>query len=390
MVGTRVSELHSIQYIDPKWSASNDSPPILLWIARFNPKASPPNLLHRESNVSDTLDSVPVAGDAPGSKESPMSQEILLSDQEIAGLRDAHYNATIIERIDVHSDLARFRVRPDHPVPAFEPGQYVALGLGLWEPRMQGTQTEDVPAKKITKIVRRAYSISCPILDANSQLAPCDEIDYLEFYITLVRRAGSEDQKPPVLTPRLFLKNAGDRMVVESRIVGHYTLGDIDPQHTVLFIGTGTGEAPHNAMLTHLLRHGHTGKIIHATSVRNQHDLGYAAEHAVLAARYANYRYIPLTTREPHNLDEAHPKYVGKQYMQQYFASGELAKVADDPLDPKSTHVFLCGNPSMIGYVAPGTQPPRDPGMLQILTAAGFTDEHGCHGPGCIRFEKYW
>lgn len=335
----------------------------------------PPRLpFSRQSEfiVSETLDSVP------------------LSDGDVQRLREEQYNATIIERIDIHSDLARFRIRPDTPITPFEPGQYVALGLGMWEPRLDGTQKDDVPEKKITKIGRRAYSISCPMLDQHGALAPCKTLDYLEFYITLVRQAGSPTQKPPLLTPRLFLKSAGDRMVAENRIVGNYTLGDIDPTHTVLLIGTGTGEAPHNAMLAELLYRGHTGNIIHATSVRSRRDLGYLAEHAKLSERFRNYRYIPLTTREPHNLDPQHPHYVGKQYLQQFYTSGELSRVTGDPLDPRSTHVYLCGNPAMIGYIRPGTEPPSQPGMLQLLLQAGFTDAPNHQGPGCVRFEKYW
>ena len=55
-----------------------------------------------------------------------------LDAKDAAALRDKLYNATIIERIDVNPDLARFRVKPDIPIPEFEPGQYVALGLGNW------------------------------------------------------------------------------------------------------------------------------------------------------------------------------------------------------------------------------------------------------------------
>jgi ferredoxin/flavodoxin---NADP+ reductase len=322
--------------------------------------------------VSEALDSVP------------------RSDIDVQRLREEHYNATITERIDIHSDLARFRIRPDSPIPFFEPGQYVALGLGLWEARLSGTQKDDVPEKKITKLGRRAYSISCPLLDAAGELAPCNTLDYLEFYVTLVRQASSPTDKPPVLTPRLFLKNAGDRMVVESKITGHYTLGEVDPTHTVLLIGTGTGEAPHNAMLAELLHRGHTGNIIHTTCVRSQRDLGYLAEHTKLQSRYRNYKYLPLTTREPQNLEPTHPNYVGKQYIQQYFTSGELSRATNDPLDPRSTHVYLCGNPAMIGYVPPGAEPQSQPGMLQLLLQAGFTDNHDHHGPGCVRFEKYW
>ncbi|MCP4942065.1 MAG: ferredoxin--NADP reductase, partial [Planctomycetaceae bacterium] len=123
---------------------------------------------------------------------------------EAIQLREKFYNATIIERIDANNELARFRIRPDNPIPAFEPGQYVALGIGNWEPRLHGTQPEEIPEKKLRKLTRRAYSISCPMLDADGRVAPVASLDYFEFYITLVRQASSPDNKPPVLTPRLF------------------------------------------------------------------------------------------------------------------------------------------------------------------------------------------
>lgn len=321
--------------------------------------------------LSETIDSAP------------------LDAEEAQQLREKLYNATIIERIDVHSDLARFRIRPDAPIPHFEPGQYVAVGLGNWEPRLEGTQKEHVAEKKLRKLSRRAYSISCPMLDAHDELAPVNAIDYLEFYVTLVRESDLPD-KPPVLTPRLFNLSVGARIEVQKKITGHYTLGDIDPDDTLLMLGTGTGEAPHNAMVTKLLADKHPGKIVNVTSVRQSADLAYAVEHKKLMARFANYRYLPFTTRDPENLDPSHPGYVGKQYLQQLFRSGQLAEAAGDPLSPSNTHVFLCGNPAMIGYVPPGAPPPEKPGMLPFLREAGFSDEHDRKGAGSYRFEKYW
>ena len=68
--------------------------------------------------------------------------------------------------------------------------------------------------------------------------------------------------------------------------------------------------------------------------------------------------------------------------------AGKLAEAADDPLSPSNTHVFLCGNPAMIGYVAPGAEPPAKPGMLPLLEEAGFSND--AEGAGSFRFEKYW
>ncbi|TWT67229.1 Ferredoxin--NADP reductase [Allorhodopirellula solitaria] len=325
--------------------------------------------------------------------ESPSGQAALLSPpgaEEQQQLRDQYYNATIVERIDLTEDLAKFRIRPDEPLPPFEPGQYLAIGLGNWEKRLSGTQEEELPIKKARKIVRRAYSISCPLLHADGTLATQDSVDYLEFYITLVRHGENAASKAPALTPRLFGKNAGDRVVMERKVTGKYLLGSYDPDDTMLFLGTGTGEAPHNAMAAKLLATGHRGRIIIATSVRYRRDCAYRNEHEVLMQQYDNYVYLALTTREEENIRTDHPNFVGKQYLQALFTSGRLAELAGDPLAPMNTHVFLCGNPAMIGYVPPGADAPENPGMLPLLRAAGFHDDVQEHHAGTVRFEKYW
>ena len=95
-------------------------------------------------------------------------------------------------------------------------------------------------------------------------------------------------------------------------------------------------------MLWELLRRGHTGQILSACCVRYARDLGYLATHDRLMGRYPNYKYLPLTTREA----TADSK---KVYIQDLITSGELEEHLGAPLDPARTHVFLCGNPKMIG-----------------------------------------
>jgi len=315
---------------------------------------------------------------------------ILATEFKAAELRATHYNATVIDRIDVTEDLYRIRVRPDQGFQPYEPGQYVALGLGYWEPRIQPSQAEVVPEAKQNKLVRRAYSISCPMLDSNGKLLTCNEVDYLEFYIALVRGSDASTAPAPALTPRLFLLNVGDRLNVAPKITGHYTLQGIGQHDTVLMISTGTGEAPHNAMATELLAKGHRGNVIQVTTVRRRIDLGYLEQQRVLMTQYDNYRYLPITTREPENLDPSHPNHVGKQYVQELFLSGQLSQWVGDPLSPSNTHAFLCGNPTMIGFVPPGAPPLAQPGMLQVLETAGFSAKDKEPICGHIRFEKYW
>ncbi|MEM6362910.1 MAG: ferredoxin--NADP reductase [Planctomycetota bacterium] len=311
--------------------------------------------------------------------------------EERESLRAEKYNATIIDRIDITADLARFRIRPDQPVTPFQPGQFVAIGLGNWEPRLRGTQAEDVPVAKARNIVRRAYSISCPMIDTTTdQLMPVNNLDYLEFYITLVRNAATSASRPPALTPRLFGKQTGDRVVLESRITGKYVTGSVDPAHSIVMLATGTGEAPHNAMATELLNNGHRGRVVNATSLRYRRDAGYQAEHQRLMERFPNYVYLPLTTREPENLDSNRADFVGKAYLQSLWSSGRLSDLAGDSLSPDSTQVFLCGNPDMIGYRSPSATETSPPGMLPLLRASGFHDDDGTENPGRVRFEKYW
>ncbi|QDV12531.1 Ferredoxin--NADP reductase [Rosistilla oblonga] len=304
---------------------------------------------------------------------------------EIETLRRTTYNATLIQRIDIHEDLALFRIKPDTQTVPFQPGQYLTLGLGYWEPRVQPTQEELLEPKKLRKVVKRAYSISCPMLDGLEQLAPCSELDYYEFYVTLVRRADA----PPALTPRLFHMQEGDRIFASPRIVGTYVLSGVQPDEDVVFFATGTGEAPHNAMSAELLSRGHRGRIVSATCVRLRRDLGYLAAQMRLSTKYTNYQYLHFTTREAENTNPGFPGFVGKQHLQQVVESGIFEAAAGMKLDPERTHVFLCGNPAMIGYQPPGAPPLSSPGMLQVLKKRGFHD-HGEDGPGQIRFEKYW
>ena len=311
-----------------------------------------------------------------------------MSDLNVEPLRQKHYNATVIARHDVTTELFRIRVRPDRVLPKFQPGQYVAIGLGYWEPRVEPSQHEVVPEDKRSKMVLRAYSISCPLLDDSQQLVTCDQLDYLEFYIALVRGSEDPESPPPALTPRLFGLSVDDRLFVASKITGKYNLEGVEPSDTVLMISTGTGEAPHNAMTAELLHRGHRGKVINLTTARHRRDLGYAQEQDSLMKQFPQYRYLALTTREPENLDPTNPAYVGKVYVQDLIAQGKLAQLVDDPLTPDRTHVYLCGNPAMIGFVPPGGKPLSQPGVLPLLQQAGFTREE----PGCghVRFEKYW
>ncbi len=298
---------------------------------------------------------------------------------QIEELRAEYYNATITHFEPTHSDLWVLRVRPDIGDVSHLPGQYASLGLGYWEPRIDDAIDPGID-DRWAKMIRRSYSISSPIFDDVGYLIDHRSQHELEFYIVLVRPS---DTNVPALTPRLALLRPGDRIYLGPKVAGRYTLAALDdPTASVVFLSTGTGEAPHNAMVTELLRKGHVGPIVSAVSVRQWSDLGYRRHHERLSERYANYHYLPLPTREPE---------VPKRYIQDAIIDGSLTGLGVE-LDPARCHVFLCGNPSMIGLpeqVDGETRYPTPTGVVELLSDKGFElDARG--KPGSIHFEEYW
>jgi ferredoxin--NADP+ reductase len=307
--------------------------------------------------------------------------------EQMAELRCTRYNATVVWLSKPHSDLMLLRVRPDRPLPVHKPGQYSTLGMGFWEPRAPNCQPESLQAGEELKLARRAYSISCSILDANAALLDRSQVDWLEFYVVLVR--DSDRPRPPALTPRLFLLEEGARLYLGEKITGHFTLDPVRSTETVLFLSTGTGEAPHNYMLWELLRRGHKGRILSACCVRYRRDQAYLTIHEHLMRRYPQYTYLSLTTREAVNRGQ-------KVYIQDLLTSGQLEDKLGQPLDPARTHVYLCGNPKMIGVQAEHRTTgqrayPQPLGVIEILERRGFrADRPGTTGKGNVHFEEYW
>src|SRR5205809_6182436 len=161
-----------------------------------------------------------------------------MTPEEIAQLRNKKYNATVLRLLKVHTNLLVLRVRPDFPRPPHKPGQYATLGLGNWEPRFPGCQEETLLPADEMKLTRRAYSISCSVLDDGGQLLDIGQTDWLEFYVVLVRE--SDKPQAPALTPRLFMLREGERIFMGEKITGHYTLDPVKPGDAVVFLGTGT------------------------------------------------------------------------------------------------------------------------------------------------------
>jgi ferredoxin--NADP+ reductase len=314
---------------------------------------------------------------------SPVMSQFSIEPAEIERLREMHYNATLMAVRSIHSDLRILRVVPDEGLPAFEPSQFVNLALGNWERRVEGVDEEQMDVVHYQPLAKRAYSISCSLVGDDGVLQRPSDFPYLEFYVALVRHA---QKRAPALTPRLYALQVGDRLFVERRAAGTYTLGGVRPDDNVFF-ATVTGEAPHNAMIAELLSRGHRGKVVSVVSVRYLRDAAYRECHERLAERYQNYRYHVLTTREPPTFS-----FNGPYHLQDLVTTGELERQSGVALDPANPQFFLCGNAEMIRAqhaTATSATAIKAGSMLDVLIGRGF--QLGRAGqPGNVHFERYW
>ncbi len=303
-------------------------------------------------------------------------------------LAEHYYNATITYFDRLTEEVWIFGVKPDDGPVSFVPGTYASLGLGYWEPRCDDALEADIDAKW-SKLVRRSYSVSSPMFTSEdyhvdhgvADLARCEDLEDLEIYAVLVR---PEDDFVPGLTPRLALKDVGDRLFMGRKMAGRFTAAAItDPTTPLVFLSTGTGEAPNIAMAVELLRTGHTGPIVSVVTARHWSDLVYVDKNRALEERFANYTYLPIPTREPD---------VEKRYIQDVVRTEFTPDSLGIELDPATTHVFVCGNPDMIGLPdESGDEPvyPEPTGVVEMLVERGFKLDKR-KDPGNIHYEEFW
>jgi ferredoxin--NADP+ reductase len=267
------------------------------------------------------------------------------------------YNATLIERHDITPRLAVFRVRPDADDYAFVAGQYTVVGLKQSEPRLPEADGEpDAQADADpAKMIRRPYSICSSV----------HQPEALEFYISLL--SGGE------LTPRLFNLQAGARLFVGPQPRGTLTLERVPADCNVLLVATGTGLGPYVSMLRSHARDFPAQQVGVIQGASYSRDLGYLNELGHYASELPNLHYLPTVSRPEQ--DTGWQGATGR--VQNWISSTDFANRFGFPLEPESTHVFLCGNPGMILE----TQ--------ELLVERGFTLEaKGVEGD--LHVEKYW
>jgi ferredoxin--NADP+ reductase len=256
------------------------------------------------------------------------------------------FNATLIDRRDLNEGLGVMRIRPDTGrVPPFIAGQHVILGL----PREDASAGGNAPP-----LVRRPYSIA----------SSPDATDHLELLVTLVE-AGR-------LTPRLWTLHEGDRLWMDERLRGRYSMEGVPADADVVMVSTGAGLAPHMSMFRAYRGKSRWRRAVMIHGVRRISDLAYRDEIQAACRENPSVTYIPLATREP--VGDDWPGLPGR--VQCALEPDVYKRFVGAPLDPEHCHVFLCGNPAMMKSVR------------TLLEERGFTagsEEH----PGNLHFERY-
>lgn len=271
-------------------------------------------------------------------------------------MRNEELNAILKERIEVAPGLGMFRVAPDGwPLPRYTAGQYCVIGLPAGAPRASMSDPEPAPEDP-GRLIRRAYSI------ASSPLAR----DHLELFVNLIPSGE--------LTPRLFALQPGDRLWLGPKLTGMFTLRDVSRDKHLALVATGTGLAPYMSMLRTELERRDRRRFAVLHGARHSWDLGYSAELHTMARLCPTFTYLPAVSRPA---EELVPWGGATGHVQALWAGGALTRAWGFRPTPEDTHVFLCGNPTMIDD------------MIALLGHERFR-VHERRAPGQIHLERYW
>lgn len=263
-------------------------------------------------------------------------------------------NASISQRQDISPELCIIHVAPDAGVPDFKPGQYATLGVP------PPPASEHARKKGLAKLVMRPYSISSTPLRR----------DLIEFYLALVPQGQ--------FTPRLWDLHEGDRLYMAPKCKGKFVLDDVPADANLVMIATGTGIAPFVSMYRTYRETGRWRRFVLIHGTRLCRDLAYRAEMEAFAGRDPSLVYIPTCSREPEPSRRESDWYGLRGRVNVAIEQGAFRDLAGIELSPETSHVFLCGNPSMIDD------------LTAELSARGFVAKDREHPDGNMHLEKYW
>jgi len=243
-------------------------------------------------------------------------------------VREPPREARLVERRDLGPTLAIFRIEPDGGVPAFEPGQFITLGV----PRESG------------RMLWRPYSIA----------SPPEERRYFELFIRLSRvPAGA-----PHLTAMLWSMQPGERLAWRGP-KGRFTIADRHPdgspdERCLLLIAGGTGLAPFVSGVLHRRRSRNARPIVLCHGARSVAELGFRdvllelerASRAEGGERWS-FRYLPTISRPLERENVGWSGHVGRVESllakPREGARSAVEEAIGAALDPRTTCAYVCG-----------------------------------------------
>ncbi len=254
-----------------------------------------------------------------------------LDDSRVIDPAAAQYNARLVKRVDLTSELGYFWVKFDGPSTHFEPGQYMTTGVFA-----DG------------KLVQRPYSVASAPAEAGTA--------GYELFVRLV----------PILrfTTLLWRLPIGHQM----RIIGPKGRFMLEPDdnRTHLFVSTGTGIAPFISMIRQSMIDSRPRKTVLINGVSFSDELGYVEELESLERenRYPLH-YVPTVSRPR---DPRNTSWTGRIGRAEAIVTDVCREYG---LRPDRTVVYICGNPDMILNVE------------RELMMRGFPEFH-------VKKELYW
>jgi ferredoxin--NADP+ reductase len=228
-----------------------------------------------------------------------------------------------------------FSLTVDAEIEPFEPGQFVNLALDLG-----GT------------IERRSYSIASP------PGAP------LEFLVAEVDTGA--------LTPSLAALSPGQKVLVERKPQGFFTLKWVPTARQLWLVATGTGLGPFLSILRTPEVYTRFERVVLVHGARDRAHLAYDDVLRTLASsREGQLELAWVVSRE------APGDGILAGRVTSALADGSLERSVGLTLSAAESHVMLCGNPAMIEE------------MTTLLGERGMK-KHRVRSPGHITIEKYW
>ena len=218
------------------------------------------------------------------------------------------YNATLVHRADLTSDLAYFRVKVDGPAAPFMPGQYMTAGVVA-----DG------------KMLQRPYSVASAPSTADTQ-----GYELFVRHVPVVR-----------FTTALWRLQVGHRM----RMIGPKGRFMLEPDdaRTHLYVSTGTGIAPFISMIRETMAQGKPRRTVLLNGCSFEDELGYREELEAWE-RDPAYRlsYVPTVSRPG---DPRNAGWTGRTGRAEQVITATCKEFG---LRPDKTVVYICGNPEMI------------------------------------------